>query len=211
MDRRFLYLPGLVVLAVLMMNISVQAAPLFAGTLTFNFSNGGGGSTTVDWDVYAPNAYAPSNSPDFSYVYTLNGWNQAASGTLGFAVATYGPAAAPISGFGASTSGAPQRTIYGPLQNSWWVDAFIAGSPLGAGTSQTFWWTSASTPRFVGNSLGSAAILRRGADWAYTAGRVMAPGAPEPETWALMIAMFIFTVAWMRRGPDANDGLPDEP
>ncbi|MDQ6986767.1 MAG: PEP-CTERM sorting domain-containing protein [Mariprofundaceae bacterium] len=206
-----------------------NAAPTTVGTVNLNFSTGG--STTMDWAVYAPGdtgALAGVSTTNFAYQYTLHGW----SGYTGNFYSDIGSGGtANILTVGSSPNGTGATV---PVSNSPFSDFFAGpsfffdthgGTMTSAANTTTGWYTSALGPVqtwIAGNLTGA------GSTTTYTAGLGLdsqiilgagtspitatplaggVPGVPEPETWALLLAMMGFTMVWMRRKQDDDAPL----
>jgi len=184
-----------------------QAAIIDSGTYTFNFFSGGGSSTAIDWTVYSPGTdpYGATGAGN-TYAYTLNGWS-GYTGTAqldifnGFGVLNGGgnTSTAGVTAAVTQTPSAPAGSAFGVMSGT------LNGGAFGAGDSTTFWWTSSMGP------VSTMAIMNNGTETLSGIGRIVAPdaitgpplpGVPEPETWALLLAMMAFTTVWMRRRQD---------
>jgi len=182
-----------------------QAAIIDSGTYTFNFFSGGGSSTTIDWTVYSPGTdpYGATGVGN-TYAYTLNGW-AGYTGTAqldifnGFGVLNGGgnTSTAGVTATVTQTPAAPAGSAYGVMSGA------LSGGAFGALDSTTFWWTSSMGP------VNTTAQISNGPETLVGTGRIVAPdaitpppGVPEPETWALLLAMMAFTTLWMRRRQD---------
>ncbi|MDQ6971902.1 MAG: PEP-CTERM sorting domain-containing protein, partial [Mariprofundaceae bacterium] len=64
----------------------------------------------------------------------------------------------------------------------------------------TAWFTSTVGPTSSGFIVNGAPGLMAAPD--PLGGPLGVPGVPEPETWALLLAMMAFTTLWMRRRQD---------
>ena len=193
----------------LLVAIPVRAAIIDSGTTVFDF--GGGSSTSVDWKVYDPGT-APfaTTGAGMIYTYTLNGWAGYSSAAIlnifnGFGTLNgAGLSATPgVSATVSQVPSAPAGGTFGLMQGS------LNGGAFGVGQSATFWWTSTMGPKTTSATLSTSAAVTPGT------GRIVAPdavtgpppGVPEPQTWALLIAMMGFAVLWMRRREDDNAPL----
>jgi len=188
-----------------------HALPIDSGTVTFNFFGGGGSTTTVDWAVYAPSTdpFGAAGAGNV-YAYTLNGW----SGYTGVAKLDIFDGFGVLNAAGNTSTGvtaivsqnpaAPAGSAFGVMSGA------LDGGTFAAGSSATFWWQSTMGP------VTTSAQLSNGTESLIGLGRIVAPdaivgppppGVPEPQTWALMIAMMGFITLWMRRRQDDDAPL----
>jgi len=208
--KKYLFI-GMLALLPLMAATPAQAAIIDSGTTTFNFFNGGGSTTTVDWSVYSAGSdpFGATGAGNV-YAYTLNGW----SGYTGTANLGIFNGFGVLNGAGNASSGvtatvsqdpaAPLGSAFGVMKGG------LAGGTFGASSKTTFWWTSTMGPKTT------TAQLSNGTETLIGMGRIVAPdavtgppppGVPEPETWALLLAMMGFTMVWMRRKQDDDAPL----
>jgi len=218
--KKYLFL-SLVAMLPLMVASPAMAVPTFSGTVNLNFSTGG--STTMDWAVYAPTdtGSISGSTTAYTYQYTLHGWTgyagsffsdigmvlpETSSGVVLGGGATGGGSYAygsPYSDFyqGQSlffdTLGVANFTNSGATSTGWYtstlgpVKTWIAGNLTGAGSPTTY---------KAGLGIDSQIIM--GAGTSDITAIPLAPGVPEPQTWALLIALMAFTTLWMRRRRD---------
>jgi len=192
-----------------------KAAPLFSGTSTFNVDQTLLAATelvTVDWAVYAPgaaNSFAATTT-DYLYAYTLTNTNGLASGFSGdYVLAVPGLTGMTSSGVVNGTNMAVTTPFAGDLYANFHITNFAGAGTSSAPGTGTAWFTSAIAPtagNFIVNgnpNIGQMAAPVPGGG-ALTGG---VPGVPEPQTWALLLAMMGFTMVWMRRKQDDDAPL----
>jgi len=199
-NMKKIFVAAVLVIAPMLIATPAKAAPLFSGTSTFNLANNTGPGTelvTVDWNVYAPSTANPftTTSPNYLYAYTLSNSTGLAGGTFGEYV-LHTTTGAPYLLTGAGAGSSPEL-----------IATFTFGS--GNISSGTAWWESATAPTLVdwkvGGASGNALMAAPTSLGAPLASGV--PGVPEPETWALLLAMMGFTMVWMRRKQDDDAPL----
>jgi len=186
----------------------VQAIPTFSGTTTFAFPSGGG-TATLDWAVYKPGAVGPAyvSAVDFTYAYTLKNWSGYISNAQ---LDILTPLLPSVTGATAVTTGLGPLPFLGPPAadpGTPILTSFYAGGQFLAGDTATSVWTSTLAPTFTKATLDHFSAT--GGPTGPIAGNslVMAPGVPEPQTWALLIAMMGFSTWWMRRRQDEDEPL----
>ena len=198
-------------IASMFMFISGQAvgAPIYGGTATFDF--GVKGNTTVNWAVYAKGSTeisASASAQDFTYLYTIYGHSDAGAKLQSLTLAAIAPVT--INSFGVDSGMTPEFTpsVAGSGVSSLKV-TYMSG--LGSNQSSSIYWVTPGAPAYASQS--ANLVLAKGATQ-YTASSrdLMVPGAPEPETWALIIVLSAFSLWWIRResGDDTvidNTGL----
>jgi len=188
--KKILTLAALLLIPLLFAPSHAQAAPLFSGTSLFVL-NGGSDSIHVNWSVYDSAASVPGGltglGAGYVYQYSLTSGNGSA-GTYDFS-ALLG-ATVPITGAGFASGpnlAVSTQTPSGAASASALSATLITTGPTGdfAGV----WWSSTAAPVISNVTINGVT----------GSGAVMAPGVPEPETWALLLAMMAFTTLWMRR------------
>ncbi|MDQ6986440.1 MAG: PEP-CTERM sorting domain-containing protein [Mariprofundaceae bacterium] len=182
----------------------VQAIPTFSGTTTFSFPSGG--TATLDWAVYKPGAVGPAyvSAVDFTYAYTLKNWtNYISNGQLDILT----PLLPSVTGATAVTTGFAQLPFLGPAAADPGAPSLTSlyfGGQFLTGDTTTSVWTSTLAPAFTKAQLTNISI---GSGPIAGNSLVMAPGVPEPQTWALLIAMMGFSTWWMRRRQDEDEPM----
>jgi len=222
--NKLITIAALLLMQLMLAPAKAQALPLFSGTTQFNFFPGN--TATVDWSVYAPGGAGSlsGSASDYTYQYTLSGW----SGYEGNAQLDIWTGMTPgITGTGSTSAGAtaPTPTVVGAALSYGFFSMAISGPDLTLpANSITGWFTSAIAPTytvaqlFTGpawNTMAGAGIdtqLIMSANMGTTPftgppgglppGAAMPPGAPEPQTWALLITLMGFTTFWLRRRQD---------
>ncbi|MDQ6986453.1 MAG: PEP-CTERM sorting domain-containing protein [Mariprofundaceae bacterium] len=217
--------------------IPAQALPLFNGTVNLNFSTGGSTTLDwAVYSPGNTGALAGVNATDYTYQYTLHGWSGfPVTGNFFSDIGMTLPATGVGSGVSGTTStvttsASPFSDFY--QGSAFFFDTHAAGTPIdftSATSTTTGWYTSALGPVdtwIAGNLTGA------GNPTTYTAGQGLdgqkimgagtasivaipntgglpggVPGVPEPETWALLLAMMGFTMVWMRRRQDDDAPL----
>lgn len=201
-----------------LMSSPVQAAPSFSGTVTLDFAalGIGSGSTTLDWAVYAPSdtGAVAGVSADYTYQYTLHGW----SGYTGTFASDIYRSEALTTGSGTSTSGttATVAAIADGFPGVFGFDTDAAAPFSSTSQTTTGWFTSKFGPvtstfdvtldRTAWVASG-ASIMTDGTGPGGISGTPLAPGVPEPQTWALLLTMMGFTTWWMGRRRDDDAPL----
>jgi len=194
--KKYLTLTALLLMPLLFAPSHAQAAPLYTGFSLFAL-NGGSDSMTVNWSVYDSAASAPGGltglGAGYVYQYTLASGNGTA-GTYNFS-ALLG-ASLPITGAGFASGlnlAVTSQTPGGAASASALSATLTTTGPTGDFVG--VWWSSTAAPVIsnvtINGVTGTQAIMAPGV-----------PGVPEPETWALMIALMGFTTWWLRRRQD---------
>jgi len=233
MKKLILFAAMLLMPALCMSNLA-QAAPSFSGTVNLNFTTGG--STTLDWAVYAPadTGSLSGSTSEFTYQYTLHGWSgfSTANGGTGQFFSDIGMAPGSATSLGFATAGGTTATVSNLASP---YSDFYQGASLFFDThttnggidfvsptaTTTGWYTSAlgpvntwiagnltgvsvpgSTPPTYTAGLGLDSQIIMGAGTAPISAVPLAPGVPEPQTWALLLAMMGFATWWLRRRQD---------
>jgi len=201
--KKILSLAVLLLMPLMLTPTKAQALPLLSGTSSFTFPTHG--TTSVDWAVYAAGTSPFGSAPltDFVYSYTINGWTGSSGWvdlqinippgavTTGSGFSTTGGTAAPV----LSTSASQLRSQNGSVPSG---TALTSPSQ-----TSTAWWSSSQGPVM------SDAILTTGLETVGGSSPIAVmgpsappPGVPEPQTWALLLALMGFTTWWLRRRQD---------
>jgi len=228
--RKILSILVLACIPMLLAPTHSQALPIIGvpntGSVLFDLNAAAPGTNvaTVNWSVYAPGdtAALSGSATDYTYQYTLNGWS-GIDPSFGGIFEVWTGASPAITGSGtASTGTVPAFSwIAGPALNSWVLDV-SGGTFTSPSSSITGWLTSAIAPTESVAQLGTgpkgASTLGASVGLAIDGQSIQAmnsgtlpdlgaPGVPEPETWALLLAMMAFTTLWMRRRQDDDAPL----
>ena len=210
--RKFLSFTMMFILTLLLVPIQGQSTPTWFGTTTYDFISNGGSTQTMTWEVYKPTdtGSLSGSATDFTYQYTLTGWNgYYDTGAVldiltPFIDSTVVPAATTGNGVNLSLglspaiSTTPAAPGTAPFQLSLGGGSFV--DPLT--DSVTAWWTSKAAPVYTTSQL-TASFTVGSPETVYSGAQLtMAPGVPEPETWALLLALMGLTACWLRRRQD---------
>jgi len=233
MKKIILFAAMLLAPALFMPNLA-QAAPSFSGTVNLNFSTGG--STTMDWSVYAATdtGSLSGSTTQYTYQYTLHGWSgfSAANGGTGQFFSDIGMAAGSATSVGFATAGGTSATVSNFASS---YSDFYQGASLFFDThtvnggidftsptaTTTGWYTSSLGPvnTWIAGNLAGVSVpgatpptykagagidsqIIMGAGNSTINAVPLAPGVPEPQTWALLLAMMGFATWWLRRRQD---------
>lgn len=184
-----------------------SAAPTWQGTSVYNFTAGGNptvvATANIDWQVYAPtDTGSPSAVAGYTYVYTLSNYT-GGGGVFTFSIGL--PQAADILAAGVTTPAlagtvSPTSGTTTTLATQW-----SFASPVTAGQTSGFYWVSSLAPVAAGASSGLISTVGTTGN---TTALVMAPGAPEPATWALifMAAGWLFFL-YRRKEESVDEAL----
>jgi len=217
--KKLLSLTILFIIPLLLAPMQGVAAPTWSGTTTYDF--GGGNVTTMDWAVYkgaaAPVSFGSPTAP-YTYAYTLNGWAGYSAGGSAVALDIFypfiDPAISPkpttFNGIASNIAGLAPTITSGPsAPGTATFQLGISGGTFVAADTATAWWTSDFAPVYTTSALTvGATTINSGT---VVSQLTMAPGVPEPQTWALLITLMGFTTLWIRRRQDDDSleiGIP---
>jgi len=207
--KKFLLITFTLLLPLLLAPIHGVAAPTWFGTTTYDF--GGGNISTMDWAVYKPTDTGPGyvDTSRYTYAYTMNGWDGYAAGGSTAVLDVFFPFVDPAisakptinNGTTSSIAGLAPTITSGPsAPGTATFQLGLSGGTFVAADTATAWWTSDFAPVYTTSALTSGATTINSG---MTAGQLtMAPGVPEPQTWALLITVMGFSTWWLRRRLD---------
>lgn len=201
--------------ALVSMPLVAVAAPSWTGTALFSFAKG---KARLDWAVYSPGAAGGMSATDFTYVYSLTASKDFFEKTKGIH-AKPGEGKKGHAGVGGGHAkpgegkkghaGASLVTLQMGLAGASNIlaSSSVAGAvplyltPAGIQTSLTAQWNSGAlkekktaTIAWVGATVPTPAVsvsLQSPSGTAVTKDVVLAPGAPEPQTWLLMLMVVL--------------------
>lgn len=180
---------------------AANAAPTWQGTSVYNFSDGVS-RADINWQVYAPTDIgSPAALGGYTYVYNLSDYT-GAGGIFSFSIGL--PRTVDILGAGVTTPARAATLSPTSGTTASLVAQWSFGSPVTAGQTSGFYWASSVAPA----AAGSSGLLSTVGTVGSTTALVMAPGAPEPATWALifMAAGWLFFL-YRRQEENVDEAL----
>ena len=216
----------------LMVASPAMALPTYSGTVNLNFSTCGSTTMDWAVYAPTDTGSLSGSTTEYTYQYTLHGWSgftgtgsfysdigmaagsatSSGSATAGGTTASVSQTPSPYSDFyvgsafffdtHAGLDGGLDFTSPTATTTGWYTSAlgpvktWIAGNLTGVVTP------GGGTPPTYTAGLGLDGQIIMGAGTTDITAIPLAPGVPEPATWALLIALMAFTTLWMRRRRD---------
>jgi len=181
----------------LLLATKAEAAPLFSGTAIYTLPSAD--IVTMNWSINSPGI----NGAAYTYAYLLSGTNTGSAQAIDFTALTgvtsitqsSSSRGLEITSFTQSPSSGIPVTGLTSLQSTFLTSA---ASTAGSTWNVNLLWESNVAPVTPGSvTINGVTISGIGPSAPATA-----PGAPEPQTWALLIALMGFATVWLRRRQD---------